>query len=243
MEVKLIGTGSLGAKNRGASSLIDGKILVDMPNGNMKILKQMGYDVLSFPVILITHLHGDHFFDLPFFLIEKYFYKSTILTKIYCPTGTEEVVRQVTKLAFPDLEYETIKEASNVEFIEFSSLNEEVLPEVYVTSLLMSHGKMSPAHGYCVSFGDKKIGFSGDTGLCESVEEMVRKCNISVLDMSLAGVGNESHMGLEDIKMLCEKYADRKVVATHMHDFTRGKAKSEKISNLIIPEDGDSFEI
>jgi len=28
-----------------------------------------------------------------------------------------------------------------------------------------------------------------------------------------------------------------------MHDFTKGKAKSEKVSNLIIPEDGESFEI
>jgi len=246
MEVRLIGTGSIGSKNNGTSSLVDGKILVDMPNGNMKVLKQMGIDVLSIPVVLITHLHGDHFFDLPFFLLEKYFYKSPALTKIYCPIGTEEVVKNLSKLAFSDVEYETIMQYGNVEFVEISSVSsfcEEVLPGFLVNCLTVSHGKISPAYGYCISSNGKMIGFSGDSGYCEAIGELVKKCDVSVLDMSIAGIGNESHMGLEDIKMLCEKYGNKRIIATHMHDFTKGKAKSEKVSNLIIPEDGESFEI
>ena len=72
MKIELVGTGSIGAKQLSASTLINDEILVDVPNGIIKRLKQTGHDILKIKVILITHLHGDHFLDIPFFMLEKY---------------------------------------------------------------------------------------------------------------------------------------------------------------------------
>ena len=82
MEIRLVGTGSIGAVQSSASTLVNKKILIDMPNGIVKRLKQFGENVLNIDIVLITHLHGDHYFDIPFFILEKYFYVSnTIIVK------------------------------------------------------------------------------------------------------------------------------------------------------------------
>lgn len=61
MEINIIGSGSIGATDMSASTLIDKKILIDVPNGIVKHIKKLGYNTGEIESILITHLHGDHF--------------------------------------------------------------------------------------------------------------------------------------------------------------------------------------
>ena len=95
MEINIIGSGSIGATDMSASTLIDKKILIDVPNGIVKHIKKLGYNTGEIESILITHLHGDHFFDIPFFMFDRYFQKNDNLVCIYCPKGTKEKVQLI----------------------------------------------------------------------------------------------------------------------------------------------------
>ena len=53
----------------------------------------------------------------------------------------------------------------------------------------------------------------------------------------------KSHMGVNDIENICNKYKNKKIVATHMKKSTREYAKTLNIENLIIPNDGDEIEL
>ena len=243
MKIELVGTGSIGAKQLSASTLINDEILVDVPNGIIKRLKQTGHDILKIKVILITHLHGDHFLDIPFFMLEKYFYKAENETKIYCPVGTKLKIKQLFEIAFPG-DYDNVNKYANVEFIEFEELNKEnILDDTYVDSKVVDHGSMKPAYGYIIHVDDKILGFSGDSKLCKVIEEIVEESNLAVLDMSCVDNINESHMRFSEVEELCQKYKDKTIVATHMHDYTREKAKGTNFKNLIIPDDGQKIEI
>ena len=243
MQIKLIGTGSIGAKQSSACTLIDEEILVDMPNGIVKKLKQLNNDISKIKIVLITHLHGDHFADIPFFMFDRFFYKPENETKIYCPKGTEQKVKMLFDVLFP-CDYEKVNNDAKVKFIEFEELNQEqILENVYAKSKLVEHGDCKPAYGFIISKENKKIGFSGDSRLCNSIEEIVQESDISILDMSFAEHGLSAHMGLSDIEMLCNKYQDKKIISTHMHDYTREQAKLKNIKNLIVPDDGDIIQI
>ena len=239
MKLKLIGTGSIGAIQSSACTLVNDDILIDMPNGIVKRMKQLGVDVSKIKNILITHLHGDHFLDIPFFMFEKFFAKSNEKIEIYCPPETQYKVKQIFDITFPG-DYERITKNTNIKFNEINKLDKkEILENVFVTSYLVEHGDLKNSYGYIIEDEGKKIGFSGDSRLCDNIEKIVSKSDVSILDMSLAEDGNNAHMGMADIEYLCNKYKDKKIISTHMHDITRKIAKEKNIKNLIIPEDGD----
>lgn len=244
MKLKLIGTGSIIGEARSACSLIDEKILIDCGNGILKTLTSQGIDINNIKTILITHLHADHFFDLPFFLLVKNNFKHNEETKIYCPKGTEEIIKHLCNDYVggqPNL-FEKWKYNSKILFEEFDNLNdEEIIKGYFVNSYFVEHGKKKPAYGYVIRKDNKSIGFSGDSTYCENVKKIIEISDVSVLDMSHPK-GNEAHMGVEDIEYICKKF-DKKIVATHMSDQARKLAKELNIKNLIIPNDGDEIEI
>ena len=71
MKIKIIGSGSIWSKCNSACYLIDDKILVDIPNGICKALLNQGINFRNIANVLITHFHGDHYFDVPFYLLSK----------------------------------------------------------------------------------------------------------------------------------------------------------------------------
>lgn len=75
MKINMIGSGSIGSVRMSACTLMDDHILIEVPNGIIKYLKNQEHDIMQIDTILITHFHGDHFFDLPFYLLEFYFHR------------------------------------------------------------------------------------------------------------------------------------------------------------------------
>ena len=139
--------------------------------------------------------------------------------------------------------YDEKKKDGNVNFIEFSKLNdEEICPGYFVTSYEMEHGNCKPSYGFVLKHGEKRIGFSGDSSLCDSVRNIVKESNACVLDMSDIE-GNKAHMGYDNIKTLHEESKECMIISTHMKDETRTYVKSNMIENVIVPDDGDTFEI
>lgn len=101
MKLKILGSGNIFSKYNSASYLVDDKMLIDVPNGTCKILKNMGIEPGKISEILITHFHGDHYLDMPFLLLNKIFDNSKC-SNIYCDSTGGEKIYNVTKLAFPN---------------------------------------------------------------------------------------------------------------------------------------------
>ncbi len=101
MKLKILGSGSIFSKDNSASCLIDNKILIDVPNGTCKTLKRIGIEPSNILNILITHFHGDHYFDMPFMLLNK-ISSSNKPINIYCDSSGENKIYNLTKLAFPN---------------------------------------------------------------------------------------------------------------------------------------------
>ena len=241
MKIKTIGTGSISADERSACTLIDEKILIDCGNGITKTLLQMGIDLGKIDILLITHLHGDHFFDIPFLILTKAHRNIKNKLYIYCPIGTINKVKDLLNIGFNNLTLEEICKNSNTEFIEFDNLEKEVIDNYYVKSYKVVHGSVLYPYGYTITKDNKTIGISGDSTYCDSIDKIVSSSDISILDMSRKEE-NKAHMGISEIKKIILKY-NKKVIATHIQEDTRKIVKNLNIENLIIPNDGDEFEI
>ena len=238
MKVEFVGTGSVFASFNSASYLINDKILVDIPNGCCKAIKRMNKDVIDIEYIFITHFHGDHFLDIPFLLSEIYIRGNKKITLI---GGVElkEKVYEATKLVFPN-SYE--KYLNGIEITYLNCEESIIIDNINISSIRVNHGRMKNAYGYVFKDKERIITFSGDTCLCESVEEMSKISDYVIIDVTLEE-GNEAHVGIDNLKYLANKYNDTIFITTHMRDDLREPIKNLNLKNVVVGYDGDILKL
>lgn len=237
MVVKVIGSGSMWNAHNSASYMIDNDILIDFPNGTCKNLFRMGIEPKSINNILITHFHGDHYFDIPFYFPLKTKDKNKNVN-IYCSKDGKKKIYDLTKLAFPK-SAKSILKSINLKYNFSTSFK---VNNYDVEKYIVDHGHMKPAYGYIIQTDDKKVGFTGDTSLCKTVEYMAKECNYLFCDCMFVE-GTNKHMGIDNLKYLSEKYKNCIYVVSHLENKTREELKKFKYNNIIIPEDGDVINI
>ena len=97
MKVRLLGTGAIYSKYNCASELIDDKILVDAGNGVLKELRKVNYDLSELKIIIITHLHADHYADLPALILNLEVEENLKPIYIAGPKGLKETYISMIK--------------------------------------------------------------------------------------------------------------------------------------------------
>lgn len=236
MRVDLIGTGSIYTKYNSASTLINEELLIDIPNGCHKQLLKMGYEIEKIKAVAITHFHGDHFADLPFLVRHRFTLKLLEPLIIIAPNGASERIKTLFDV-YNSNDFDW-KSTINIIEIENSGREIEILDKYYIKPIEVAHGDLKPAYGYIIN---NTLGLTGDSGICDAIREIRGNSQIIIADTSFRE-GKDSHMGINDIKELLSN-SNKKIIATHLRDATREALKNEKITNLIVPEDGYHFEI
>ena len=237
MKVRIVGTGSMWGKHNSACYLIDDDIMVDFPNGACKYLYRTDIEPSSINHILITHFHGDHYFDIPFLIINKSKHNYTNLN-IYCSKDGKNKIKKLGNLAFPNSFNKANKDLNTT----YNFNNSFQLNDYKITKLLVDHGTPMPCYGYIFEYKNKTIGFTGDTHYCETVEYMAQICDYLFCDCMFLK-GTTKHQGINDINYLLNKYPKCTFVTTHMEESTKKLLKKRKRKNLIVPNDYDIFNI
>lgn len=241
MKMQFIGTGSIASVRNSASVIINNHILFDVPNGNLKAMIRQNIDILKIDTIIISHAHPDHYFDIPFFL----WYKENCekdSNKLPINIITDENTRQnIEKLI--DISYFNSAKRAKKNFIDFKEIyTKRLFNDLDIISKPMEHVGMKYANGYIIKDKNISIGLTGDTSFCNGVKELAKNVDLLISDMTLE-VGNDSHMGINNILELLEENPNLKIIPTHMFDKTREQAKKLNVKNLMIVEDEDILDI
>lgn len=244
MKIQFIGTGTIPDIANSASVLINDHILFDIPNGNLKAMIRQNINLLKIDTVIISHTHADHCFDLPFLLWYKKNHQKEgeeLSTRIITDKITRNTVENLI-----DLSHFNSAKKSKREFIDAGEVNkiEKICDGLQIFNVLMEHEKptIRYANGYVVKDKNISIGLTGDSSFCQGVKKLASQVNYLICDMSLE-VGNESHMGIDNVLQLLKQYQDLKIIPIHMHDETREKAKKLKVDHLIMLQDGDILEL
>lgn len=235
MNIKFIGTGSMVSNDNQACYLINDNIMIDMPNGTVKILKNIN-KLSTVNYVFITHIHGDHYFDLPFLLLDKL--KREEELTIYASRWCMPRIKWLVKMAFPR-EYFKIMLAKNIHFVTNSK--EIEIDGMKFNRFKVVHGKMKPAYGYTVDYNKKRVSFTGDAMLNNTVLEKAKSSNYMVCDCTL-NKGNDKHMGVDNIKTLLENN-NLTLIPSHMSPKAKEELLTIKKENLLIKEDMEELKI
>ena len=220
-----------------ASFLIDNDTIIDIPNGMCKNLFKLGKTPSDINNVLITHFHGDHYFDIPFYLLSKS-KGNNKRARIYTSKDGVKKCKSLLKLAFKN----PAKDVLNTVKPEFIQKDTFKVNSYKVEKVLVDHGRQKPCYGYIFDTGKTKIGFSGDTTLCDNLKYISSVCKNVFLDCMFIK-GTNKHMGIDMLEELIKEYPKTKFYPVHMENETRDKLIELGLPNVIVCGDYTEIEI
>ncbi len=234
MKLTILGTGCAWTKRECASYLIDDNIIIDPGYGSIKQLLKTNDTLLhhekieKIDLVLITHFHSDHYFDMPYILQKEAtgrFPDDKLM--IVGPSGLQQNLKDLCRLA--------ISEHSNKK-IDVDKWCDCVIAEenkvikhknMEIRCLRMDHDD-TVDFGYIIKLPNGKvIGFTGDTCMCDNVMKMIDMCDIIVLNMADVKRSKAHYNIIEGIELM-KKYQGKKcIIPAHLTsqawDYTKDK--------------------
>lgn len=215
------------------------KILLDCGNGVLSNLqKVIRFEELD--AIILTHLHSDHMSDM---MILRYAIQARMKKGI--------MNREIDVFAPPEPQEEFKRLKINSEFNLTAISDDMVLrfEDMTVRFSPMTHPYMS--YAVCVSTGEKKFVFSGDTSWNENIIKFASDADAVMLDAGLLSVDkkdeNVAHLTGRECGIIAKKSGAKKLILTHFfpeYDVNEliTEAK-ENFNNVIATELMKTYEI
>jgi len=219
--VTLLGTGDAFASygRSQAGYLIDapgGRILMEAGPGLLPALKGSRIPTDSFDLLLISHLHGDHFAGLPFLILEYMWEtrRKKVLT-IAGPAKLEERTWQLMRTMFPHFELDKIKH--KLKFVVLEPGRTARLGKFQVRAIRSPHTKPDISLSFRVTAGSKSIVFSGDSGWNDELVKLSDGADLFLCECTYYESAElDFHLNYPLLAANRDKFKVRRMVLTHL---------------------------
>ena len=203
LDIRFLGSGNaFAAEGRAYNAfLVNKKVLFD---AGPTLMPQMGKARLNpgeIDAIFISHFHADHFFGLPFLMLDFWMNDRQEDLYIVGPPGIEERTEQLMEIAFPGLP--SRPGLYRRRYIEAHDGEGGEVPGVEFRAAEVEHVPSLKCFGYSTKINNKTLAYSGDTTLCSGLLSLAANADVLVLDCNCGG--DPVHLGQEDIAHVIDK--------------------------------------
>ena len=240
LDLLFLGSGNAFAAGRYWNSfLLNDRYLFEPSPVALPHLKRCDIALEEIEAVFISHFHADHFFGLPFLLLEysELTTRSKDLT-IIGPPGVEERLATVIKAGFPHLLDH--KKSYRERYIELRDGFEGEVAGLKFRARSVAHVDGMDCYGYRVQAGERTMAYSGDTTLCDSLVDLAEGADVFVVECSCWDDSCGPHLNPNDVRELRRRLGPKpKFVLTHL-------AAGEKdlgIENVLVAEDLARFHL
>jgi len=194
------------------------RFLIDCGASALISMKRFGVSPALIDAILVTHLHGDHFGGLPFFILDAQFLsKRTRPLAVAGPLGLDLRLRQAMEVLFPG------SSATEQRFtIELMELKERqptgVAAGPVVTAYRVSHESGAPSYALRVECGDKVIAYSGDTEWDDTLIEVASDADLFICEAYFFDKRVRHHLDYRSLRARVHDLRCRSLILTHMNE-------------------------
>lgn len=247
MKLTILGSGdafSSGARLPSCYALDSGdsNILVDCGPAILPALKRAGLNGNRYSHIVISHLHGDHFAGLPFFLIDAMFSSKRLepLTLVG-PPGLEFRLRLAFEVMYPRLIHMERKyELHFIEIVKETPLN---VAGFKVTAFEVDHYSGAPSYALRFEREDKVFAFSGDSGWTDNLIRAGNGADLYLMECNQFDLDLPMHLNYKRIDSAFDAIGAKKIMLTHMSDAMLAQRDQVNPNRYLIADDGMAVDI
>jgi ribonuclease BN (tRNA processing enzyme) len=223
LELTMLGTGDAFASHGRFQSgyIIDSsacRILMEVGPTTLCAMKRMDFKPADIDMILISHLHGDHFGGLPFLLLE-YLYESPRqrpLT-IVGPRRLEDRTWQLFRTMFPGTKPDLARLVSKLRFVVLEPGSDEKIGSVRIRAMRTPHMKRDISLALRVTADGQTVAFSGDSGWTEELLPFVAGSDLFLCECTyFESTQLDFHMNYPKLDANHERFDVKRMVLTHV---------------------------
>jgi ribonuclease BN (tRNA processing enzyme) len=217
LDLLFLGSGNAFASGRYWSSfLLNGRYLFDASPVALPHLKRTGSKLEEIDAIFISHFHGDHFYGLPFILLEYSVQttRSRELTIIGPPT-IQERLRTITEAGFPNV-FQGERSYQET-YVELKDGYEGEVDGLKYIARAVTHVPDFGCFGYRVETEGRIVAYSGDSVMCDALFDLADGSDVFVVECSCWEDACGPHLGPDDVRELRRKLGPKPVfILTHL---------------------------
>ena len=225
IQVRFIGSGdAFGSGGRFQACILlhapghDSDVLLDCGASSLIALKQQRQDPNQIGLVMLSHLHGDHFGGVPFLVLDGQFTHRTRPLHVAGPAGVRERVQATMEVLFPgstqvqrrfDLRFHELVDRRplrfDVEHAELVAVPYEVV-----------HASGAPALALRVAWQGHTIAYTGDTEWTEALVEAARGADLLIAEGYTYQRKVKFHLDLATLQQQASRLGARRIILTHM---------------------------
>jgi ribonuclease BN (tRNA processing enzyme) len=181
----------------------------------MTALKAQAIDPQAVDVVVISHLHGDHFSGLPFLVLDGQFSRRTKPLHVLGPAGTGERLTRAMETLYPGSSRVTRRFSVEVRELPADGSPSELLG-LTVRAWQVVHECGAPPLAVRVDDGQAAFAYSGDTEWTPALAQAARGADLFAAEAYTYDRPIRYHLDYRTLRAhASELHADR-IVLTHM---------------------------
>ena len=213
--------------------------LVDCGASSMIALRRFGVAPNAIEMILLTHLHGDHFGGIPFFVLDaQLISKRSRPLVIAGPPGTQRRVREAMEIFFPGSS--KVQQSFALDIRELAFEHPQSLGDVNVTAYCVQHPAGDPSLALGMECQGKIITYTGDTEWTETLLKASRGTDLLIAEAYFFEKKVKFHLDFHTLMAHLDELRPKRLIVTHMSEDML--ARLEQI-HCECAEDGKLIEV
>lgn len=216
----------------------DEPLLIDCGATTLVALKRLGIESSSIGLVLVSHLHGDHFGGLPWLILDGQFSGRTEPLLIAGPERTEERFSQAFEALYPGAQERGW--AFDVRVVELPEREPREVGPTVVTTFPVIHTPATFPHALRIEYAGKVIAFSGDTEWTDALLEVAEGADLFVCECQEYDRSVPGHLNYATLAEKRPQLGCRRLVINHL-----GEAMLGRVGELDVEaaEDGLTIEV
>lgn len=220
----------------------NGAFLIDCGATALIGLERQGIDPNSISTIFVSHLHGDHFAGLIWWMIHAvHVAKREAPLTVVGPAGIQERYVTATEALFPGTS------ACNRPFHLVFRTYEDFVPlsegGVTVKPFVVSHPSGATSYGLRFDVDGKTLAFSGDTEWVEGLVPLSEGADLFICECFAYEREARFHLNWRTIEANLPRISAKRVMLTHLGPEALANQASMRHERVTIAQDGLALDI